>query len=199
MNLACVPCRGFYGRTSQAPVEPACTYSGKQRTNRKRPLFCQGVSDSAHSSQDPDKEHSRASSKSPAGEDNQPENLDPDDSNTAEHQNVDWREFRYCSTRMLYICETTEDIVLPYACQLTHEARSHVVFRPMQAAAFLSAAAGKAAPGTLETCIQMRYCLLAHVLTNTLSAGLVLLPMIGDNKLRPAPARVQAKGNGLMT
>ena len=104
-NVAYVPCRGLDGRVCSAPVQPACTYSKKQRTKRKRPLACQGVSSSANSNQDPDNEESRASSKTPAGEDDQPENLDPDNSNAAEPRNVDWREFRCCSARMLYICD----------------------------------------------------------------------------------------------
>ena len=133
LNVAFVPCRAFYGRTCNAPVEPACTYSEKQRTKRKQTLAYQGGSSSAHSSQDPDKEESRASSKTPAGQDDQPENLDPDDSNAAEPQNVDWREFRYCSPRMLCICRTTQTIVFRYACQLLHEASSYVVLAPMWA------------------------------------------------------------------
>ena len=195
-----------HGRTYKALVEPVCIYSGKQRTKRKRPLSCQGVASSAHSSQDPDKEDSRTSSKTPANEDDRPENLDPDDLNTAEPQSVDWREFRYCSTRMLYICGTNEAVVLPYACQLSCEASIHVVFRPMQAAALPSAAAGQAAHLLLHLlCLEhirrayRRDIAFWHVLTNTSNAGLALLPMIGDNKLRPAPARVQAKGDGLMT
>ena len=130
-NVACALCRGLAGRICSAPVQAACTYSKKQRTKRKRTVACQGLPSSADSNQDPDKEKSRASSKTPAGEDEQPENLDRSESNAAEPQNVDWREFRYHSARMLYICRTTKAVVAPYACQLSPQASSHSSLGPI--------------------------------------------------------------------
>lgn len=101
--VTCVPFRGFPGHARHSSVEPACTFSKKQRTKRKRILTCQGASGSSHGSQDPDKEDSRASSK-PPGEDDQPEDVDTTESAAAEPQNVDWRQFRWEPQDAEHVC-----------------------------------------------------------------------------------------------